>query len=471
MKPLNKSVIAVAVFSALFAGSMNVANAAEALINTSDGSNVVISVKGQDESIKSYDLDQIDNNTNAIISNKADSEDKINAVRGDLTAEANERISNNSAQNQNITANTTAIGDNSLRISQTDNHLQSVDNQVQDLKIDHIQDRQELANHDAAIKTLDSENTRQEAYIQSVDNSVTKEVTDRKAADIALQNQVNSKVDTTTYNDDQKAQNDAHQQLVQRVTLDEQYDGAAISQNRANIETLTARQQGQDLEQANRDRTANQHPAMTNGKDGATGATGVQGLQGLKGNTGVQGLVGAAGKDGADGKNGIDGKAGKDGVNGSNGKEGKNGVNGKDGANGVTTIITKKEVDTKTINLVKSLNTQTTAQAKDLKAAQQVFAQAQSSSNAQFKNLKDEVDDNKKEARGGVASAVAIASMPQVEKDQAMMFSAGVGSFKNEQAISVGASFHAGEHTVIKAGISDSTNNDLAMGAGIGIGF
>lgn len=471
MKSLSKSVIAVAVFGALFAGSMNVANAAEALINTSDGSNVVISVKGQDESIKSYDLDQIDNNTNAIIGNKADSEDKINAVRGDLTAEANERISNNSAQNQNITANTTAIGDNSLRITQTDNHLQSVDNQVQDLKIDHIQDRQELANHDAAIKTLDSENTRQEAYIQSVDNSVTKEVTDRKAADTALQNQVNSKVDTTTYNDDQKAQNDAHQQLVQRVTLDEQYDGAAISQNRANIETLTARQQGQDLEQANRDRTANQHPAMTNGKDGATGATGVQGLQGLKGDTGVQGLVGAAGKDGADGKNGIDGKAGKDGVNGSNGKEGKNGVNGKDGANGVTTTITKKEVDTKTINLVKSLNTQTTAQAKDLKAAQQVFAQAQSSSNAQFKNLKDEVDDNKKEARGGVASAVAIASMPQVEKDQAMMFSAGVGSFKNEQAISVGASFHAGEHTVIKAGISDSTNNDLAMGAGIGIGF
>ncbi|MBV7557283.1 YadA C-terminal domain-containing protein [Enterobacter sp. ENT02] len=209
-------------------------------------------------------------------------------------------------------------------------------------------------------------------------------------------------------------------------------------------------------------------------KDGIDGKNGIDGKDGA---TGAQGVQGIAGKDGADGKNGIDGKAGKDGVdgkNGVNGKDGKNGLNGKDGVNGkngVTTTITKKEVDTKTINLVKSLNTQTTAQAKDLKAAQQVFAQAQSSSNAQFKNLKDEVDDNKKEARGGVASAVAIASMPQVEKDQAMMFSAGVGSFKNEQAISVGASFHAGEHTVIKAGISDSTNNDLAMGAGIGIGF
>lgn len=209
-------------------------------------------------------------------------------------------------------------------------------------------------------------------------------------------------------------------------------------------------------------------------KDGIDGKNGIDGKDGA---TGAQGVQGLAGKDGADGKNGIDGKAGKDGVdgkNGVNGKDGKNGLNGKDGVNGkngATTTITKKEVDTKTINLVKSLNTQTTAQAKDLKDAQQVFAQAQSSSNAQFKNLKDEVDDNKKEARGGVASAVAIASMPQVEKDQAMMFSAGVGSFKNEQAISVGASFHAGEHTVIKAGISDSTNNDLAMGAGIGIGF
>lgn len=469
MKPLSKSVIAV--FGALFAGSMNVANAAEALINTSDGSNVVFSVKGQDESIKSYDLDQIDNNTNAIIGNKVDSDNKISAIRGDLTAEASERISNNSAQNQNISANTTAISDNSLRITQTDNHLQSVDNQVQDLKIDHIQDRQELANHDAAIKTLDSENTRQEAYIQSVDNSVTKEVADRKAADIALQNKVNSKVDTTTYNNDQKAQNDAHQQLVQRVTLDEQYDGAAISQNRTNIETLTARQQGQDLEQANRDRTANQHPAITNGKDGAIGA---KGLQGLKGDSGAKGLQGLKGDAGLAGTNGAAGKAGKDGVNGSKGKDGKNGVNGvngKDGANGVTTTITKKEVDTATINKVKLLNTQTAVQAADLKAAQQVFAQAQSSSNAQFKSLKDEVDDNKKEARGGVASAVAIASMPQVEAGQKFMFSAGVGSFKDEQALSVGASFHAGEHTVIKAGISDSTNNDLAMGAGIGIGF
>ncbi|HCB9835970.1 TPA: YadA-like family protein [Escherichia coli] len=195
-------------------------------------------------------------------------------------------------------------------------------------------------------------------------------------------------------------------------------------------------------------------PKPKDGKDGATGA------------------VGAAGKDGVDGKAGKDGIDGKNGVNGANGKDGKNGVNGKDGVNGkngVTTTITK--ADTATINAVKTLKTQTSAQAQDLKAAQQVFAQAQANTNSQFKSLKDEVDSNKKEARSGAASAVAIASMPQVEKDQAVMFSAGVGSFKDEQAVSVGASFHVGNNTIVKAGVSDSTNNDFAMGAGVGIGF
>ncbi|MFG6657093.1 YadA C-terminal domain-containing protein [Scandinavium sp. M-37] len=151
----------------------------------------------------------------------------------------------------------------------------------------------------------------------------------------------------------------------------------------------------------------------------------------------------------------------------------KDGVNGKDG---ITTTITKVDTVSQAkiasqSNQIATLKTQTTAQAHDLNAAKQVFEQAQASSNTQFRSLKDEVDSNKKEARSGVASAVAIASMPQVEKSQAVMFSAGIGSFKDEQALSVGASFHAGEHAIIKAGISDSTNNDLAMGAGIGIGF
>lgn len=184
-----------------------------------------------------------------------------------------------------------------------------------------------------------------------------------------------------------------------------------------------------------------------NGKDGADGA------KGDKGDTGATGLQGVAGV---------------------NGKDGKDGANGKDG---VTTTVTKLQVDTATkakvdtnAAAITSTATQSARVAQDLKDAKSFFSQQQASNNAKFQSLQDEMDGNKKEARSGAASAIAIASMPQVERGQNIMFSAGVGSFKNEQALSIGASFHAGAATV-KTGVSSSTNNDFAMGAGIGIGF
>ncbi|MEQ9772713.1 hypothetical protein ABRQ03_17955 [Pectobacterium jejuense] len=78
------------------------------------------------------------------------------------------------------------------------------------------------------------------------------------------------------------------------------------------IVAVTETVQGQQLEQMNRDRTANQHVQPVVGHDGADGING---------------------KDGANGKNGIDGAAGKD---------------------GVTTVITKVETDTATQNQVKA---------------------------------------------------------------------------------------------------------------------
>ncbi|WP_395301987.1 YadA-like family protein [Enterobacter mori] len=375
MKPLNKSVIAVAVFGALFAGSMNIANAVDFATDANGSTQWAENIQGQIDGLSNDDY----------LNGKA-----IKAAQ---------------------TTATNAEGKADSAISEASSALSLAGSAKTDAK--------------TAIDAADTVGQKLTTVGNALQGEINQEKIDRDNADHLIMNTV-----------------DNHDVL--------------LSEHETRIAALE------------------NQPTPKDGKDGIDGKNGIDGKDGA---TGAQGVQGVAGKDGADGKNGIDGKAGKDGVdgkNGFNGKDGKNGLNGKDGVNGkngVTTTITKKEVDTKTINLVKSLNTQTTAQAKDLKAAQQVFAQAQSQSNAQFKNLKDEVDDNKKEARGGVASAVAIASMPQVEKDQAMMFSAGVGSFKNEQAISVGASFHAGEHTVIKAGISDSTNNDLAMGAGIGIGF
>ena len=91
--------------------------------------------------------------------------------------------------------------------------------------------------------------------------------------------------------------------------------------------------------------------------------------------------------------------------------------------------------------------------------------------NNHFSSLKNEVEDNRKEANAGTASAIAIASQPQVKAGDFMMMSAGAGTFNGESAVSVGASFNAGTHTVIKAGVSADTQSDFGAGVGVGYSF
>ncbi|EOU83150.1 adhesin/invasin-like protein [Escherichia sp. KTE31] len=91
--------------------------------------------------------------------------------------------------------------------------------------------------------------------------------------------------------------------------------------------------------------------------------------------------------------------------------------------------------------------------------------------NNHFSSLKNEVEDNRKDANAGIASAIAIASQPQVETGDLMMVSAGAGTFNGESAVSVGTSFNAGIHTVIKAGVSADTQSDFGAGVGVGYSF
>ncbi|MDO2121031.1 YadA C-terminal domain-containing protein, partial [Escherichia coli] len=91
--------------------------------------------------------------------------------------------------------------------------------------------------------------------------------------------------------------------------------------------------------------------------------------------------------------------------------------------------------------------------------------------NNHFDSLKNEVEDNRKEANAGTASAIAIASQPQVKTGDLMMVSAGAGTFNGESAVSVGTSFNAGTHTVLKAGISADTQSDFGAGVGVGYSF
>ena len=88
MKPLNKSIISIFALYVVAGGSYHAATAAEAMVQTTDGSNVFLSIHGQDESIKSYDLDDIDKLKGGVSSNTS----SISLLRGDLDAESRNRV-------------------------------------------------------------------------------------------------------------------------------------------------------------------------------------------------------------------------------------------------------------------------------------------------------------------------------------------------------------------------------------------
>ena len=200
-----------------------------------------------------------------------------------------------------------------------------------------------------------------------------------------------------------------------------------------------------------------------NGKDGVDGKDGATGAQGLQG---VQGVAGA---------NGADGKDGRDGVDGKNGVDGKDGSNGKDG---VTTTINKVQVDTATQTKVAansaaiaSTSSQAASVAQDLQAAKQTMQAMNNNTNQQFKSLRDEVDNNKKQANAGISGAMAMAGLLQVQTNQRVMFSAGGATYNGESALAVGGSVNFNSHVIAKVSFSDDTANNMGASVGVGIGF
>ncbi|MGX5028260.1 YadA-like family protein [Enterobacter asburiae] len=207
-------------------------------------------------------------------------------------------------------------------------------------------------------------------------------------------------------------------------------NGTAIT----HIETVNAVQDSRLLALENA-------PKPTNGVDGKEGA------KGDKGDTGAQGVAGINGRDGANGKDGQDGK------------------------NGVITTVTRTQVDTATQAKVATNSQAITAEAEKLQATKQTLQALNNNTNQQFRSLREEVDNNKKEANAGISGAMAMAGLPQVQTNQRVMFSAGGATYNGESALAVGASVNFNEHMVGKVSFSDDTANNMGASVGVGIGF
>ncbi|MHA3481107.1 YadA C-terminal domain-containing protein [Yersinia enterocolitica] len=86
-------------------------------------------------------------------------------------------------------------------------------------------------------------------------------------------------------------------------------------------------------------------------------------------------------------------------------------------------------------------------------------------SNQNFANLKTEVDDNRDRADAGIAGVAAMANIPQVQESQQFALGAGIGGYGSEQALAVGASFHATQSTIVKLTVSNDTQHNFGWGA------
>ena len=331
MKAFKISVFSFFALGVVVSSSINVAKAAEAWLQTHDGSNVVFAIHGQDESIKSYDLDDIDRLKGGISSNTS----AISILRGDLNAEASNRVDE-----------IKIVDGTALRAGA----LADIANQKGDAAL------QGVATNGADIRNIVNVNRVQDSRLDALENT----------------------------------------------------------------------------------------PVPSNGVDGKDGATGAKGD---KGDTGAQGAQGVAGI---------------------NGRDGVNGHNGKDG---VTTTVTRMQVDTSTQTKVADNSQAITTTAQDLQATRQPLRAMNNNTSQQFKSLRDEVDNNKKQANAGISGAMAMAGLPQVQTNQRVMFSAGGATYNSESALAVGASVNVNSHTIAKVSFSDDTANKMGASVGVGIGF
>ncbi|EDZ0839845.1 hypothetical protein GJ904_20080 [Salmonella enterica] len=95
----------------------------------------------------------------------------------------------------------------------------------------------------------------------------------------------------------------------------------------------------------------------------------------------------------------------------------------------------------------------------------------ESNNSANFGKLKQQVEANRKRASAGIAGVAAQANIPQVLESQTFNIGAGVGNTDGESALAVGFSARASQNVVVKAAVSNDTQHNFVVGAGVAVGW
>lgn len=172
-------------------------------------------------------------------------------------------------------------------------------------------------------------------------------------------------------------------------------------------------------------------------------------LASLKGEKGETGATGAKGEKGDTGTAGAKGEKGETGAAGPKGDKGDTGTAGKDGAAGKSAYEYWKEVkgnENKTEDDFR----------KALEGGTKVNTHEYEKLDHQIGELGNDLQELRKESRNGDALGAALSALKPIQYDplEPTQFMAGIGHYKNVNAVAIGIAHYTKESTMFHAGIS-----------------
>lgn len=169
-------------------------------------------------------------------------------------------------------------------------------------------------------------------------------------------------------------------------------------------------------------------------------------LKAIKGETGAAGPKGDKGETGAAGPKG---DKGENGATGPKGDKGDTGAVGKDGAAGKSAYEYWKEIkgnENKTEDDFR----------KALEGGTKINTQEHEKLEHQIGELGNDLQELRKESRNGDALGAALAALKPIQYDplEPTQFMAGIGHYKNVNALAIGIAHYTKESTMVHAGVS-----------------
>lgn len=102
---------------------------------------------------------------------------------------------------------------------------------------------------------------------------------------------------------------------------------------------------------------------------------------------------------------------------------------------------------------------------------EQRLTAVENNTNSRFANIDRRLDEVKDHASAGTAAAFAQANIPQVMAGGEFGIGAGAGTYSDQSAIAVGASYAPSDRLVLKATVSTDTQHNFGAGAGVMVSF